>query len=524
MTSTTGSLARAGVIVSGAFLASRMLGWLRIVVITNIYPTGPDLDAFFAAFRIPDLLFQLVAAGALSSALIPIVSGLLASDAHARAWRVVSTVANLVVLGLLVLGVVFFVAAPAVVPVITPGFTQPQWDETVQLTRIMLLSPIFLALGAVATSVLNSAGRFAAAAAAPIVYNLAIIGSALILGRSMGVTGLAIGVVAGAMGHLLIQARPLARLGFRWTPRVDLGDAQARKALVLMAPRAVGLGAGQITFLVVTSLASTLGTGAVTSLNVAFTMLQIPIGVIGVPLGVVVFPSLSREAAVGREQGYIDLLTRALRLLIYVMVPISAIAAILATQTVDLLFDYGRYDQSALAMTSAALVYFLIGLAAHSLIAVLARAFYARQDTLTPVLAAVLAVVINTTLAVALVGPLGIEGISLAIAVAAWIEAIALIVILDRRLRGFRPLVLVRVAVESIVGTLVAGVLAEATLLGLQGWLGTDPTKLGLIVQIAVTSVVFGAVYASVSLVLRIPELPTIVGVMADVMPRPRRS
>ena len=206
------------------------------------------------------------------------------------------------------------------------------------------------------------------------------------------------------------------------------------------------------------------------------------------------------------------------------MVPIGVIAAILATQTVDLLFDYGRYDQSALALTADALVYFLLGLAAHSLIAVLARAFYARQDTLTPVLAAVLAVVINTTLAVALVGPLGIEGISLAIAVAAWVEAVVLIVILDRRLADFRPLVLVRVGIESLVGTIVAGVAAEATLLGLQGWLGTDPTKLGLIVQIALTSVVFGAVYAGVSLVLRIPELPTIVGVMVDVFPRPRRS
>jgi putative peptidoglycan lipid II flippase len=241
-------------------------------------------------------------------------------------------------------------------------------------------------------------------------------------------------------------------------------------------------------------------------------------------LGVVVFPSLSREAAVGRDSGYVDLLTRALRLLLYVMIPIGAIAAILATQTVDLLFDYGRYDQAALTLTAEALVYFLLGLAAHSLIAVLARAFYARQDTLTPVLAAVLAVVINTSLAIALVGPLGIEGISLAIAVAAWVEAIVLIVILDRRLPDFRPRALVRVSIESIVGTVIAGILAEATLLGLQGWLGTDPTKLGLVVQIAVTSAVFGLAYAGVSLVLRIPELPTIVGVMVDVLRRPRRT
>jgi len=510
--------------VSGTFLAARALGWVRIVVITNIFPTGPSLDAFFAAYRIPDLIFQLVAAGALSSALIPILSGLLATDESARAWRVVSTVANLVLLGLLVLGVIVLITAPVLVPIITPGFTQAQWDETTQLTRIMILGPVFLALGAVTTSVLNSAGRFGAAAVAPIVYNLAMIGAALLLGRSMGVTALAIGVVAGALCHFAIQVPPLRQLGFRYTPRVDLGEALSRKALALMAPRAVGLGAGQITFLVVTSLASTLGTGAVTSLNVAFTLLQIPIGIIGVPLGVVVFPSLSREAAVGRDASYVDLLTRALRLLVYVMIPISAATAILSTQVVDLLFDYGRYDQSALAMTADALVYFMVGLAAHSLIAVLARAFYAKQDTLTPVLAAVGAVVINTTLAITLVGPLGLEGIALAIAAAAWVEAIALVVILEMRTRGFRSLPLVRVGVESVVGTVIAGALAYGTLGMLMGRLGADPSKLGLIVEIAVTSLVFGAAYLAVSLVLRIPELPTIVGVMVDLVRRPRRS
>ena len=188
----------------------------------------------------------------------------------------------------------------------------------------MLLSPIFLAMGAVATSVLNANGRFTAAAIAPITYNLAIIGAALILAPAYGVAGIAAGVVFGSLAHLLVQVRPVARLGFRFAPRIDLGDAQARKALALMAPRAIGLGATQITFVVVTSLATNLGVGAVTAFNVAFTLLQIPIGVIGVPLGVVVFPSLSREAATGRDPEFVSLLDRALRLLIYVMVPIGA--------------------------------------------------------------------------------------------------------------------------------------------------------------------------------------------------------
>ncbi|TMC66438.1 MAG: murein biosynthesis integral membrane protein MurJ, partial [Chloroflexi bacterium] len=215
----------------------------------------PELDSFFAAFRIPDLIFQLVAAGALGSALIPIVAGLLATGEQARAWRVVSTVTNLMLIGLLVLAVLLFVLAPVVVPAITPGFTNAiERDRTIELTRLMLLSPIFLALGSVATSVLNAAGRFAAAAIAPVVYNLAIIAATLVLAHPFGVEGLAIGVVCGSLGHLLVQLWSVTRLGFRYSPRIDGSDPQARTALWLMAPRALGLGAGQVTFVVMTSL------------------------------------------------------------------------------------------------------------------------------------------------------------------------------------------------------------------------------------------------------------------------------
>jgi putative peptidoglycan lipid II flippase len=518
------ALARAGLIVSSAFLAARLLGWVRTVVVVNAVGVTPDLDAFFAAFRIPDLIFQLVAAGALSSALIPIVSGLMANGATERAWKVVSTVINLMLIGLFVLGGIVFVAAPWLVPAITPGFSDANQALTVELTRIMLLSPMFLALGAVATSVLNAGGRFSAAALAPIVYNLAIIGAALILAPTYGVAGVAVGVVLGSLSHLLVQVRPVARLGFRFEPRIDLGDAQARKALTLMAPRAIGLGATQITFVVVTSLATNLGVGAVTAFNVAFTLLQIPIGVIGVPLGVVVFPSLSREAAVGREPEYASLLDRALRLLIYVMVPIGALAAILRVQSVALLFDVNRYGQAALTLTADTLLCFLVGLAAHALIAVLARAFYARQDTLTPVLAAIGAVVINTSLAIVLVGPYGLPGIALAIAIAAWLEALALLVILDRRLPHFRAIGLTGIGIESLAASAVSSAFGIGALTVMQDLLGVSPGRIALIVQIAVVSAVFAAVYAAVSLVLRIPELPSIVGVMVDVLRRPRRS
>ncbi len=514
-------LARAGLIVSATFLASRVLGWVRLVVIANTFDAGADLDSFLAAFRIPDLMFQLVAAGALGSALIPIVAALLATGEQRRAWRVVSTVTNLMLIGLLVVAVVLFVLAPLVVPVITPGFARAQLDRTVELTRLMLLSPIFLALGSVATTVLNAAGRFTAAATAPVVYNLAIIASALVLSRALGIEGLAVGVVLGALGHLLVQLWSVGRLGYRYSPRVDTADPQAINALRLMAPRALGLGAGQVTFVVMTSLASNLGTGAITAYNVAFTLLQIPIGVIGVPLGTVVFPSLSREVALGNVAEYVSLLTRALRLLIYTMLPIGALLAILRRPVVAVLFP--AFDARAVDQTASTLLFFLVGVAAHALIAVLARAFYARQDTRTPVAAAILAVVINSSLAFLFVGPLGLPGLALAIAVAAWVETVVLVWLLKRRLPGLGLTGLGRVGVEAALGTAVAAAIGLAVLNAIEGLVGRTPGRLPLTVEGLLVGAAFGLVYLAVSLVLRIPELPTIVGVMADLVRRGAR-
>jgi putative peptidoglycan lipid II flippase len=326
------------------------------------------------------------------------------------------------------------------------------------------------------------------------------------------------------LGHLLVQVRPLARMGFRYEPRIDRRDPQARKALLLMAPRAIGLGVTQITFIVVTALASLLGTGAVSDFNFAFALLQIPLGIIGVPLGIVVLPSLSREAAIGREDAFASLLTRALRLLIYVMVPIAVVTAVARQPIVESLFGGGSISQSDLDLIALTLVGFVVGLTAHALIAVLARAFYARQDTATPVAAAVVAVVINCTLAVMFVGPLGLPGIALAIAIAAWIEALALMLILRGRLPAFRLAGLGRVGVEAVGASIVAGVASVAVLGAVANALGSAPGRLLLLGEVAIVSVAFGLVYAAVSLALRIPELPSIVGVMADLIRRPRPS
>jgi putative peptidoglycan lipid II flippase len=515
---TARTLAQAGLVVTIAFSISRVLGWLRLIVITATTPSTSDLDAFFAAYRIPDLMFQLVAAGALGSALIPVVSGLFATGEEDRAWRVVSSIANVMLIVLLVLALAFAISAPIVVPLITPGFDAVTTDRTVELTRLMLLSPILLALGSVVTSALNARGWFAASAIAPIVYNLAIIGAAILLTPSLGVIALAVGVVAGSLGHLVIQLGPLRAAGYRHRAIADIREPDTRKTLRLMAPRAIGMASSQITFIVATILASGVA-GGISAFNVAFALLQLPIGVIGVPLGIVLLPSLSREAALSEEREFIRLVTRSLRLLLFVMLPIAALGMVVRQEVVTVLFGYGEFGARAIAMTADTLLLFLVGLPAHAAIVVLARAFYARQDTTTPVLAAILAVVINSSLAVVLVGPLGLPGLALAIAIAAWIEALVLVAILDRRV-ALELAPLARVSLETALAAVAGAVAATTVLLVLRPILGANPGVLVMLVEAALATALGGLAFAAVALALRIPELPSIVGIMVDLVRR----
>ncbi len=509
--SATRGLVRASLLVSAAFFASRALGYVRVGVTTSIFGAGPELDAFFAAFRIPDLMFQLVAAGALGSALVPVVAGLLATGGSERAWRIGATVANLMLVALAVLAATFALLAPAIVPAITPGFEPTMTERTIELTRIMLLSPVLLALGAVAASLLNAAGSFVAAALAPVIYNVAIIGAAIILGPTMGVTSLAVGVVAGSAGHLLIQLPTLRRLAYRHRFAIDLRDATARQVLQLMAPRALGLGAVQVTFLVNTTLASALGAGAITAYTVAFTLLQLPLGLVAQPLGIVALPTMSRAAASGGQGELAALVRQALRLLTFTTLGIAVLAIVLRREAVTLLFGYGRFDEAAVDATAGALGIFLLGLPAHSAIAILARAFYAAQDTRTPMLGAVLAVGVNVAVSVATVGELGIRGLALGIAAGAWLEATFLVIRLAGAMAGLS-------AVREAAGWLRSAVLAAVagavtwTALTAFGWTGPlqESGKLAVALVAATATAAFGALYVGLAGAFRQSEPATI--------------
>ena len=518
---TTGrSLARAGLIVTVAFAASRVLGGLRLAIITAVFPLGsPGLDSFLAAFTIPDLIFQLVAAGALSSALIPIIAGLHAQNDDSRAWRVASTVGNLMLATLIVLCLIVIVAAPALVGVIASGFDPERAAKTAELTRIMVLSPLLLAAGALATSLLNARNRFGAAAVAPLVYNLGIIGGALLLAPFLGIDGVAVGVVVGSLAHVLVQLRPLWATGFRYHASVDLADPDARQALRLMAPRAIGLGASQLTFVVATALLSGLSTGSISAFRLAFSVFQIPFGVIGVPIGVVALPTLSRNLAVGDVARYLDLIGRAMRIILFAMLPIMALGIALRVPIVELLFS--STTRTGIDDTATALLVLLLALPSESLIAILARAFYADRDTTTPVIAAVIAVAINTTVAIVTVSTLGVPGVALGIVLGSIAEAGFLIVRLRQRTPGFRPTYLLMSGAPAFAAAVVAGVVAYVALLFVDGILGS-PGRVGILLELAVAGGLGGLAYLGASWALRSAELPVFVNLLAGALRRSR--
>ncbi len=498
------AIAVAGLVVVAGVVLSRLLGWVRTSVFMAEYGgRSADLDAFFAAFRVPDALFQLVAAGAVGSALVPVAASLIAQGEAARARRVVATVANLMVLALLPLVLLVWLAAPLIVPVIAPSPDESKVALTIGLTRVMLLAPILLAVAAVFGAGLNAAGVFGAPALAPTVYNVAVIVCALALVPVMGIYALALGVVVGAIGHVLTQSWSVRRLGL-YSPVLDVRDPAVRETLLLMAPRALGLGATQIVFLVNTYFAIQLGDGPNTIYTGAFTALQIPVGLIGVPLGIVLLPPLSQAVARGDAAGYERLVDRSLRLLLFTVIPLTGLMLAVAAPSIAILYQRGAFTAADTQVMVPVFALFLLGLVAHVLITFLAPAFYARKDTRTPVAAALLAVVVDVGAAVVLFPGYGLQGLAMAIGLGAWAEVAILLVFLRRRV-GLGLESVLRTAAMCAPGGVLAGLAALGVDRGLDRLWGTGGAP-RLLADLALATLAAAAVYLAWSRLLRLRE------------------
>jgi putative peptidoglycan lipid II flippase len=523
------AIALSGLVVIVGVVLSRLLGEVRLAVLGAEFGAGANLDAFTTAFRIPDTLFQLVAAGAIGSAVVPVASELIARGDTEGARRLISTITNLMILVLAPLAAITWLAAPALVPLIAPGFEPARMQTTIDLTRLMLLSPIFLAVGAVMAAGLNSLGIFGPPAMAPNVYNVLIIAAAIVLTPFFGVQALAIGVVLGALGHVLTQARPFVDHKL-YRPVMALGDPAVRQTLLLMGPRALGLGATQLVFLIYSVFLSTLPPSEVTIFSYSFMALQIPVGLLGVPLGIVLLPPLSRAYSLGQQGQFRALADQSLRLLLFVTIPLTGLMLALATPTIALLYGYGKLaaaDQSAMVPV---FIVFLAGLVAHVMISLLAPIFYAGKDTRTPVTAALLAVAVDIGAAAVLFPFFHLQGLALAIGLGAWVEVVMLVALMERRI-GFDLRPMVRHAVAFVGGGLVAGAAAYLADRFIEQYTGGPTSFFARIAELVPSALVGLTVYVAWARACRLPELDaafelarTLLGRGKGASPKPSRG
>jgi putative peptidoglycan lipid II flippase len=496
-------IARAAGLVMALFVISRALGLLREMVISHQFGTGGDLDAYLAAFRVPDILFQLVAGGALGSAFIPTFAGYLAQNDDRGAWRLASAVMNLVLIVITSLAALAAVLAPWLVSaIIAPGFGPARQTLSANLMRTMLVTPVICGLSGIVMGILNARQHFLLPALAPILYNLGIIGGAVILVPAMGVRGLALGVVGGALGHLLVQVPALVRHGLHYTPTLGLHDAGVREVGRLMLPRMLGLAAVQLNFLVNTILASGLAAGSLAALNYAWLLMLLPQGVFAQAVATAAFPTFSTQAAKGQRAEMRSTLAATMRAVLYLAVPAAVGLLILRIPLVQLLFERGAFTETSTQMVGWALALYALGLPAHCLVEIVVRAFYALHDTKTPVVVGLAAMGLNIGLSLVFLvifraldwPPHG--GLALSNSLATTVEMAVLLAIVRRRLGGLegRRMAgsLARIGLATMVMGAVAGALAWV-LDGKSAWLVAGLALAAGTVEYGVLSLALGA-------------------------------
>jgi putative peptidoglycan lipid II flippase len=497
--SPTRQITRAAGIVMATFLVSRLLGLARDIAIGARFGTSGEYDAYVSAFRIPDIIFTLMAGGALASAFIPIFSGYFARDDEPGAWRLASGVINLLLVMLSITAVIAALfAEPIVAYLLAPGFSPAKQALTVPLMRLLLIAPVIFGVSGVVMGILNARQQFWLPGLAPAMYNLAIIAGAIFLSPALGIYGLAMGAVIGAGLHLLVQVPGLIRLGARYTPRWSLRDPGVRQVLGLMAPRTLGLAVLQINFLVETSLGSRIP-GVVSALNYAWRVMLLPQGVVAQSVATAAFPTFADQFARGKLDELRSALSATLRAILFVAIPASIGLLVLRTPLIQVLFERGRFEDTSTELVATALGFYALGLIGHSGIEILTRAFYALHDTRTPVMLGVVSLILNLVLSLSLIGPMQIAGLALANTVAALTEMILLAVVLRSRLGGLDD----RRVVTATLKTLAASM---AMAIGVWGFLSVTESA-GTIVRGAGGILVGGIVFGAAALVLRVEEL-----------------
>jgi putative peptidoglycan lipid II flippase len=441
MSSPTGQvrqIASAAGVVGVATLASRILGFVRDMAIAWLFGAGLLADAFFVAFRIPSTLRELLGEGALSAAFVPAFTRTATREGRQAAWDLASAVMGTLVVVLAAVTLLGVLLAPGIVRVLAPGFTEipGKLSLTAQLLRVMFPYIFLVGLAALFMAILNSLGHFVTPALSPSVLNIAMIVAALAIapGASSPVLPLGIAVLVGGAGQLLIQVPAAVARGWRPRLRVAPRDPRVQEIARLMAPGVVGLAITQINVFVGTLLASFLAQGSVAALTYAFRLVQFPIGVVGVAIATGALPVMAASFAKEAVGDMKAALRSSLRLACFLALPAMVGLIVFRVPILHVLFERGAFTRPVTALTAEILMGYTVGLAFYISNRILAPAFYAMQDTRTPVTTGMLAVGVNITASIVLMGPLGATGLALATAVASASNFVLLFTLLRRRI------------------------------------------------------------------------------------------
>ena len=517
----------AAFILAAAALTSRILGLFRDRLLAGRFGAGDELDIYYAAFRLPDLVFSILIMGAISSAFIPIFAQSFRKNKK-EAWQLVNGVLNLAFLSLIVVAGILAIFAPQIISLIAPGFSGAKREMTILLTRIMFLSPIVLGISSILSGVLQYFHRFLVYSLAPIMYNVGIILGILIFVPAWGLVGLAWGVVLGAFLHMLIQLPSAIYSGFSWRPILDIYHKGVRKIIKLMIPRTIGLAGFQINFLVITAIASTLASGSIAVFNLSNNLQYVPIGIFGIAFATAVFPNLAKAFAWKRKKTFSKDFSSTFSQILFLIVPLSALFFILRAQIVRVILGTGEFGWIDTRLTAAALGIFSLSIFAQSLIPLISRAFYAFQNTRTPVLISLTSIVLNICFSFFFVWVLGnsniiasllsgilklkglkefaILGLPLAFSLANIINFAILLKLFAKKINWWQPKYILTSFSKIVLATLLLGFTTYSLLYILDLFLDTH-TFIGIFLQGILAAIAGIVVYCLVMMLLKSKEI-----------------
>jgi putative peptidoglycan lipid II flippase len=397
-------------IVAASYLISAVLGLLRDRLLAGRFGAGSELDAYFAAFRVPDFIFNILILGGLTFAFLPLFSEYFTKNKE-EAWRMTNYVLNIFLFLLVILSLILFAITPLVAKFIFPGFTAQETKLFIPLARILFLSPIFFLISSILSSVLQYFRRFLVYSLAPIFYNLGIIFGIIFLTPHFGIFGVAIGVVIGALCHMAIQLPAAMQCGFSFKPLFSFKYPALTRVIKLMFPRVFSVAAQQVNLIVLTSIASTIVAGSIAIFNFSNNLQGLLVSLIGASFAVAIFPVLSKNCAEGNKNEFLKNFSSSFRQIIFFTIPSSVLLIILAPQLVRVILGTGRFGLADVGLAATCLSLFSFSIFAQSLILLLVRAFFSFQNTKIPTIVAMSSVALNISLSYLFIWLLRFENI-----------------------------------------------------------------------------------------------------------------